>query len=334
MPLCPLSLFLPTLPAPTDSVPVPAGCVDGAISTDGSQCYGFEHDAHEYCSNESITTWIWTRGPAPAWSSSVLTAASVTAECASGAMKLNAARARVVPADVAPVAAALSGAKKLHAARGRVDPVSPVPAAAKCALPGAKTARRGRDISVPTAPVTDSLPAAVAPVAVDFALPRAKKSLAARGRPVPVATLVPVAAAECALPGAKKLAARGRVSAPDVPVDVPDVPAAYAPVAPDAADVPVPVVLGAHESCATRNCKVSQLKITPRSDRKHNCANCASMGFCSQSSRCSGGGGGGGGGCCNKKHCKTQSSRSKSLWGVPGTNGRSKDKPPVQLHFQ
>jgi hypothetical protein len=96
---------VPAVPAPADSVPVSAGCcVDGAISTDSSHCYGFEHEAHEYCSNESITTWIWIRGPAPAWSSSVPTAASVTAECASGVMKSNA-------RDVVP---ALSGAKKLH----------------------------------------------------------------------------------------------------------------------------------------------------------------------------------------------------------------------------
>jgi hypothetical protein len=53
---------VPAVPAPADSVPVSAGCcVDGAISTDSSQCYGFEHEAHEYCSNESITTWIWIR---------------------------------------------------------------------------------------------------------------------------------------------------------------------------------------------------------------------------------------------------------------------------------
>jgi hypothetical protein len=200
---------VPAVPAPADSVPVPAGCVDGAISTDGSQCYGFEHDAHEYCSNESITTWIWIRGPAPAWSSSVPTAASITAECA-GAMKLNAARTRDVPADVAPVAAALSGAKKLHAARARDVPADVfVPDAA---LSGANKLHAARARSVPDATI----------VPVDAALPRAKKALAARGRPVPVAMLVPVAAAKSALPGAKKLAARSRVClrcsvVPDVP---------------------------------------------------------------------------------------------------------------------
>jgi hypothetical protein len=51
--------------------------------------------------------------------------------------------------------------------------------------------------------------------------------------------------------------------------------------------------VGAHETCATHNCKVSQLKITPRSERKHNCANGTRMGFCqkhcSQSSCSSGG---------------------------------------------
>ena len=138
----------------------------------------------------------------------------------------------------------------------------------------------------------------------------AKKSLAARGRCVSVAT------AECALPGAKKsLAARGRVSAPDVA----DVPAANVP---DAAEVPMPVVSGAHESCAALSRKVSQLNTKPLTDRKHKCANCASMGFCTatQSSRsssrgggCGGGGGGGGdcGGC--KKRCKSLSSHSENV---------------------
>ena len=79
----PMSVSLLILP--------PLTGVHGAIPTDGSQCYGFEHEAHEYCSNESVATWVWIRGPAPAWSSVVPAAASAE---------------RVVP-----------GAKKLHVRR-------------------------------------------------------------------------------------------------------------------------------------------------------------------------------------------------------------------------
>ena len=89
---------------------------------------------------------------------------------------------------------------------------------------------------------------------------------------------------------------------------------------PDAAEVPIPVVSGAHESCAALSRKVSQLNTKPLTDRKHKCAKCASVGSCTatQSSRSSsrgggggGCGGGGGGGC--KKRCNSLSSRSENV---------------------
>jgi hypothetical protein len=71
--------------------------------------------------------------------------------------------------------------------------------------------------------------------------------------------------------------------------------------------------VGAHEPCATHNCKVSQLKITPRSDRKHNCADCASTGFCQKHS----GGGSGGGGVVTKSTATLKAVAQKPLGG-PG----------------
>jgi hypothetical protein len=89
------------VPDSVDAVPVPAAM---SMMPYPSQCYGFEHKANEFCSDQ----YIWIRGPAPAWWSSSVSAPA-TAERTSPS----------VPA-VVPVAAALPGAKLL-AARGRND---------------------------------------------------------------------------------------------------------------------------------------------------------------------------------------------------------------------
>jgi hypothetical protein len=174
---------LSAVAVPADSAsanldPIPANFVDGAGSLQrsdawSSQCFGFEHEGHEYCSTESVATWIWVRGPVPPGFD-----ASLSVPAAFASKKSPAVRGRAAPASpvLVPVPAAsvraLPGAKKLHAARG--DPA--VDAASVRALPGAKNfhAARGRE----DAPAANTV--AAASVAT---LLGAKNFHAARGCP-------------------------------------------------------------------------------------------------------------------------------------------------------
>ena len=214
------------VPDPADPVPVPG--VHGAIPTDGSQCYGFEHEAHEYCSNESVATWVWIRGPAPAWSSVVPAAASAE---------------RVVP-----------GAKKLHAAGGRSG-VVPVAAALQVAMILSLLF-----LLLPS--VRCRVPTRHAEVAIILSLMPLSLLLNLRYRERRSHSLLELALSlllRLYLLLLLNVRCRERshsllevASPPDLPVDVPDV---AAPIVPDAADVPIPVCSGAHEPCAARNRK-------------------------------------------------------------------------------
>ena len=121
---------------------------------------------------------------------------------------------------------------------------------------------------------------------------------------------------------------RGRQTIPVVP-DAPDI--SDDPDADEVLQVPVAALSGEYKLCAThRNVSVdtddtcAQLSandMTPLTDRKHKCANCASMGLC-------------------KKHCIAvkssrfrKSSYNKILRGFPGNQRMLKRNPLIRLHL-
>ena len=198
-----------------------------------------------------------------------------------------------VPASIFSVSAAASAlpdAYKSRAVRGRN--FSTFVPAAECALPGATKPRRGRIAEVPIA---------------DCALPGVRVSSSTRGRQT-----IPVV--------------------PDVPdiSDEPDTDISDDPDADDVLQVPVAALSGECTLGATRRkvfvdpddtcAQLSANDISPLTDRKHRCANCASMGLC-------------------KKHCITErSSRfskvatTKILRGFPGNQRMLKRNPPIRFH--
>ena len=178
--------------------------------------------------------------------------------------------------------------------------VSAVSAAAHCASPGENKSRRGRDAEVPVA---------------DCSLPGASSSYAARGRKFSPAADVPVAAVPVAA---------------NVPVAADVAVAADVPVAADVRAVDTfiaPARSAAYKSCTTRDRNVSvdtdtstHLSINGNLPTDHRPKSSKGVSSSSRSNSCSS--------CSSsrsEKHCKLESSRSKSVATVAKSSGGSRE---------